>query len=379
MSLVTCEAICSAAGTCVFMPSGDCFTAPADELPVVLLRNTKRWLCRRVSGLFKPYPAETEIDFRELTEHSLDVTSVVRIRKGQPQTLYTSSAAVEVLGWTVEELGTMPHWAIYPPESIATIEADIQKLKNGATSSMVLIEAVRKDGRSVWLENKARVLRADPDGEMLVMLSMRDVTRRKQLEDQLSKMALMDGLTGVANRWSFDETLEREWKRMCLTGQPLSLILVDVDCFKDFNDTYGHLMGDACLRSVAKVACEVARRPEDLVARYGGDELTVVLPATPMADAEEIAGAICECVVGLKIRHQSNIERGGVVTVSCGVSTGTFRDPEAATCEDLLLAADSALYKVKQRGRNGVATSRLPSTSGQVLVRRNMKEMMPTR
>ncbi len=361
------------------MPSGDCFTAPADELPVVLLRNTKRWLCRRVSGLFKPYPAETEIDFRELTEHSLDVTSVVRIRKGQPQTLYTSSAAVEVLGWTVEELGTMPHWAIYPPESIATIEADIQKLKNGATSSMVLIEAVRKDGRSVWLENKARVLRADPDGEMLVMLSMRDVTRRKQLEDQLSKMALMDGLTGVANRWSFDETLEREWKRMCLTGQPLSLILVDVDCFKDFNDTYGHLMGDACLRSVAKVACEVARRPEDLVARYGGDELTVVLPATPMADAEEIAGAICECVVGLKIRHQSNIERGGVVTVSCGVSTGTFRDPEAATCEDLLLAADSALYKVKQRGRNGVATSRLPSTSGQVLVRRNMKEMMPTR
>jgi diguanylate cyclase (GGDEF)-like protein/PAS domain S-box-containing protein len=348
----------------VFRASGDSFHPPADELHVDPFRNTKRWLCRCVSGLFHPRPDEIEIDFRELTEHGLDVTSVVRICNGPPQTLYTSSAVVEVLGWTVEELSKMSRWELYPPESITIIEADIQKLKRGSTSSMVLVEAMRKDGRPVWLENKSCVLRTGPDGEMLVMLSMRDVTRRKQLEDQLSQMALMDGLTGVANRWRFDETLEREWKRTCATRKPLSLILVDVDCFKAFNDTYGHLVGDACLRSVARVAREVACRPADLVARYGGDELTVVLPATSMTDAEEMAGEICKCVAALQIPHQSNSKRGGVVTVSCGVSTGACRDPQMSMCEDLLLAADAALYKVKERGRNGVAAARLPASPG---------------
>ncbi len=158
--------------------------------------------------------------------------------------------------------------------------------------------------------------------------------------------------------------------------------LWDVDCFKDFNDTYGHLVGDACLRSVARVACEVACRPADLVARYGGDEFTVVLPATSMADAEELAGEeICTVCCG-SCRFLTTRIVGEVARRDGELRSFTRHmavDPQTNTCEDLLLVADSALYKMKERGRNGVASARLPSAPGPVLAFRKSTDLIPMR
>src|SRR6185295_5145559 len=113
--------------------------------------------------------------------------------------------------------------------------------------------------------------------------------RLKRQSDELRRIACVDVLTGVANRRRFDEALDREWDRTCRLGDPLSLLMIDVDHFKAFNDHYGHPAGDACLRSVAQALVSVSLRPADLVARYGGEEFVVLLPQTPRVGAEHVA------------------------------------------------------------------------------------------
>jgi diguanylate cyclase (GGDEF)-like protein len=172
-------------------------------------------------------------------------------------------------------------------------------------------------------------------------------------------MALTDGLTGLANRRAFDKALKSEWKRTLREGSEVSLLLLDIDHFKLFNDRYGHLVGDDCLRAVA-AAVSGAVRASDSVARYGGEEIAVILPSTLIAGAVEVAEKVRSAVEALRLCHEGNPEGGGGVTVSVGVATalarvgGTMRMPES-----LLLAADNAMYKAKREGRNRVATSLL--------------------
>jgi diguanylate cyclase (GGDEF)-like protein len=166
-------------------------------------------------------------------------------------------------------------------------------------------------------------------------------------------MAMKDGLTGLANRRSFDETLEREWSATSRDGTQMSLLLLDVDHFKLFNDSYGHQVGDDCLRAVA-AAVVAAVRPGDIVARYGGEEMAVILPRADAACAERVAEKVREAIVALALPHAAR-PQGGTVTASIGVATavacigGTMRMPEA-----LLASADTALYKAKSLGRNRV-------------------------
>jgi diguanylate cyclase (GGDEF)-like protein/PAS domain S-box-containing protein len=177
----------------------------------------------------------------------------------------------------------------------------------------------------------------------------------QQLEvanQELHRLASLDGLTQVANRRHFDAFLEREWRRLIREQKPLSLILCDVDFFKNYNDTYGHQAGDRCLQEVAKALVQASRRPADLVARYGGEEFAVVLPNTEAEGALHVAESMRLLVKGLMIDHsQSSVSQ--YVTISLGVVSII---PTLETSPSKLIAAtDIALYKAKNQGRDRTA------------------------
>ena len=165
----------------------------------------------------------------------------------------------------------------------------------------------------------------------------------------LNKLARIDGLTEVANRRAFDETLVREWHRCKRAGQPLSLLLVDVDDFKKFNDTYGHASGDMCLRQVASLLSKVFKRASDLVARFGGEEFAVVMPNTDQKDAISLANVALGKMVERSIPHTASTAHD-VVTFSGGLIT-TFPVDVDLTAEEIIDQADRQLYAAKKQGR----------------------------
>lgn len=178
-------------------------------------------------------------------------------------------------------------------------------------------------------------------------------TREELIEANrlLEVLATQDPLTQLANRRRFDEVLGRELRRSSREGDPLALLLVDLDYFKRYNDSYGHVQGDACLQSVARALLHVAQRPADLVARYGGEELAIVMPNTTLDGAVSVAQRLLQCVGELGVEHHAS--PFGRVTVSIGVAVfDPAGDPVDATA--LVEAADRALYRAKEAGRNRV-------------------------
>lgn len=167
---------------------------------------------------------------------------------------------------------------------------------------------------------------------------------------ELQRLATTDGLTGVANRRMFDELARREWRRCMRVKQPMSLVMVDVDHFKAYNDTYGHQAGDACLKAVAAQVARAAPRASDLAARYGGEEFVLVLGDTTLDGARWVANNIRQHVSDLRMQHSASPARH--VTISCGVASVTPYD--GLPLEALLKAADGAMYRAKAQGRNAV-------------------------
>jgi diguanylate cyclase (GGDEF)-like protein len=202
-------------------------------------------------------------------------------------------------------------------------------------------------------------------GVRTTLLQIRDMQTQKELQearDRLEAISLQDGLTGIANRRHFDQVLESEWLRAMRTQDPLSLLLIDLDYFKNLNDTYGHPHGDRCLIEVATALSAVAARSGDLVARYGGEEFAAILPATTRDAAEAIAARMRDAVHELKIKNETRM--GDVLSVSIGISSYVF--PAAGSPAMLIAASDQALYKAKQNGRNRVefaSMQELPSPS----------------
>ena len=170
---------------------------------------------------------------------------------------------------------------------------------------------------------------------------------------RLSTIASIDFLTQVANRRRFEEYLDIEWRRMTRSQQPLSLILVDVDFFKSYNDTYGHPMGDRCLSKIARVIKDVVQRPGDLVARYGGEEFAVILSNTDTHGAAHVAEKICFAVRKLAIPHE-NSQVSSYVTLSAGLAT--VIPISNSSFEKIIVAADKALYQAKAAGRDRVCS-----------------------
>ncbi|MFH1136617.1 MAG: diguanylate cyclase [Pseudomonadota bacterium] len=172
--------------------------------------------------------------------------------------------------------------------------------------------------------------------------------------EKLRRLSEQDGLTGAPNRRVFEEYFQTEWQRAQRTRRPLSLIMLDVDFFKNYNDTYGHQAGDDVLVEIARSTIANARRPADLAARYGGEEFVVLLPETELDGAGQVAEKIARDIEGLAIAHSAS-SVASVVTVSLGVACLTPCRETSPTA--LLKAADEALYLAKNRGRNQVALS----------------------
>lgn len=189
-------------------------------------------------------------------------------------------------------------------------------------------------------------------GSVLILMRMLDseLRRRAAAEMAAEQLARIDGLTKLSNRRWFDEELSRKWARAARDRRPISLLMIDVDYFKPFNDTYGHQEGDRVLKAIADVIGETVKRPDDIAARYGGEEFVVLLPDTDQSGANRIAAAICARVRQLRLDHDMSEHK--IVTVSVGVATLTPHSgiPQSALVHD----ADVALYGAKGDGRNTV-------------------------
>ncbi len=177
---------------------------------------------------------------------------------------------------------------------------------------------------------------------------------RGELEDanrQLKQLSEMDGLTGIANRRRFDDYFEREYKRAIRENSSLSVLLIDVDHFKSYNDHYGHPAGDTCLQQIATTLSKILKRPADLIARYGGEEFVAVLPNTPRVGAQHIANSLLKAIEDLEIPHTKSTT-ASVITISIGYTTAGSGWIEKFKSSDLIECADNALYQAKTSGRN---------------------------
>lgn len=204
-----------------------------------------------------------------------------------------------------------------------------------------------------------------PIDAVVLNVKLRAMERIAAMREQLHKanrelkmMSVKDGLTGLFNRRHFDETMEKELKRAERSSTPLSLILCDIDHFKLYNDNYGHLGGDDCLKAVAKAMMKVSIRPGDIAARYGGEEFAFILPDTDLQGAQVIAESIRQAIAGLAITHEHSSATEHV-TLSCGVASvqpQKHQDLTALT-RVLIETADQGLYRAKENGRNQVAVA----------------------
>ena len=193
-------------------------------------------------------------------------------------------------------------------------------------------------------------LKYESDGRKEALEKLEEANKKLQL------LSSLDGLTGIANRRRFDDFLDREWRRSIREKTPLSLIFMDLDYFKKYNDGYGHLAGDDCLKKVANKASEMMSRPGDLAARYGGEEFVIVLGSTEIKTAADLAEKVRSGIEEMKLPHKYR-EGGSLVTTSLGVA-GCYPDKTKSTTE-FIKAADKALYKAKEEGRNKVVVSDL--------------------
>lgn len=301
---------------------------------------------------------DSEAGFRLLAENTSDVVSRISARG---ILLYVSPAARRIHGRSPEQMVGRPAMADIHAEDRPQLRNAIARLRSGDTDWVTVTHrSARADGAEIWLESTLQTViqpgTGRPDGVVAVS---RDITERKAMEKQLSTLARLDGLTGVANRRAFDETISREWFRCMQAKKPLALIMVDVDRFKAYNDHYGHQGGDACLRVVAATVGATIRRAADLVARYGGEEFAVLLPETDAAGASAVAQRLRGELEALRLPHAASAT--GIVTVSLGVAAMVPVIPGrgAPGTEWLIEAADRALYAAKQSGRNRVVCAPL--------------------
>ena len=283
------------------------------------------------------------------------------VRNADGYRLYASPAYYRIIGRTPEELGERRLTEFLDRDGREAVQNTFDRLKSGEQNVLESFRCPRPNGSSVWVEAISSAI-YDHDGFLKeVVTNVRDATDRKLAEEKLEEAASIDRVTGISNRRIFDERFSIEWRRASYDQTPLSLLMIDVDHFKDFNDRHGHLLGDVALKEIATVMVAQLHRARDFAARFGGEEYVVVLPETSREDALAIAEKLRRSVEGVTIAGAQG--SGPVLTVSVGVATIW---PQVDYREAILVEmADVALYDAKARGRNQcvMASGRLSSLS----------------
>ena len=297
--------------------------------------------------------AENEAIYRLLLDHSAEMIILSPFDESRR---YVSSAVTRITGFTPAEYLALKPLDTFHPEDRHIAVGILEGLQHGKLHHNVRYRIQQKDGNHRWVE-AAITGYTDPDTRQTggYIATVRDIqeeiAREELLTSQnrvLTEVAARDDLTGIANRRAFNRAIASEGSRQTRSVRDLSLLMIDVDYFKPYNDLYGHQAGDACLQTIAATIRQALRRDADLAARYGGDEFVVLMPATDLAGAELVADKILEATRALRIPHAQNSHR--MVTVSIGVaccSDGPDFDPGR-----LIEQADQALYAAKHRGRN---------------------------
>jgi diguanylate cyclase (GGDEF)-like protein/PAS domain S-box-containing protein len=297
-----------------------------------------------------------EAEFRLLAEESSDM--VTRIDFGG-KILYASPSCSRVVGWRPEQLMGTPSLAGVNAEDLPRVELVVATLRCGEAEDIRVVYRTRhREKGEIWIESTIRATKNPDNGEINGVVAIsRDMTDRVHLEAELATQATTDSLTGLGNRRRFDEHLEAEWVRARRAGTCLSILMIDVDQFKKFNDQYGHQAGDQCLQSLATVLAKHVMRPGDLAARYGGEEFALILPNTEAAGCAQVGERVCQAIRALGLVHEWNLPSRRV-SVSLGGATAWPRDLRGSgEWPALIEAADGALYMAKDSGRNRLVMS----------------------
>ena len=293
--------------------------------------------------------ASQEANFRLIAEGSSEIVTRIGM-DGLVQ--YASPSSLRIVGWYPQQLVGRPALVGVNALDLPHLEEVIASLGRGdADEARVTYRTLRRDRTEIWAESALRVTRnGDGDIDGVVAIT-RDVTQQKHLQVRLETLAIEDSLTGLANRRRFDERLREEWGRAYRERSSLALLMIDLDHFKGFNDTYGHLAGDECLHTFAGILADEAHRSSDLVARYGGEEFAMLLPNTDAAGCARIGERIRRALRAAAIPHESN-RPAGRVSASFGGAVCRPGVERSAGPASLIDAADRALYAAKDQGRD---------------------------
>jgi len=267
-----------------------------------------------------------------------------------------------LLGWSAESWASVEDWAtrIHPDDRERVVNFCVAQSKAGVDHEADY-RALTRDGGYVWIRDVVHVLRNEA-GEVEALIGfMFDISERKKTEEalislqrQLEELSFKDGLTNVANRRMFDAILEQEWSNAQRNRQPISVILVDIDYFKQYNDHYGHIQGDDCLKQVAAALSGAATRSRDFFARFGGEEFVFILPDTEAAAANKIAERCRDAIFKLQLPHEASAV-SQILTISMGA--GTVIPLREDLAMDFVARVDRRLYRAKQHGRNRIAAA----------------------
>ncbi len=287
-------------------------------------------------------------DLFSLLSHAMvSICDCVYITDMDHKIIFVNNAFCETYGYTQDEIMGKDGNVLWGEMELADEQKD-SLIRNMEEGGRVEISHRRKDGTTFpVLISKSLVKNEKGDGVSIVRVA-RDITEIKGLEEELRSLTLTDALSGIANRRKLDLFFEREWASAIRHKTIISLMMIDIDYFKLYNDTYGHQVGDECIKKVARIIDDILKRPGDIVVRYGGEEFAVVMPGTDKEGALIMAEKLRTEVEALKIEHNSSEK--GIVTISLGVSC--IQPGKKDSPKDLFSIADKALYRSKNEGRN---------------------------